>query len=78
MDPVFSNNDRQVLYHVFDKKELIISDINIQKSEISNPRVINPTTTLGKTNYCTLKKNLLYFWQQKKEVKYVARMSNQW
>jgi len=38
----------------------------------------SPTTTLGKTNYCTLKKNLLYFWQQKKEVKHVARMSNQW
>ena len=42
IDPVFSNNDRQVLYHVMDKKEFIISDINIQKSEIYNPRVIKP------------------------------------
>ena len=39
---------------------------------------VNPTTTHSKTNYCILRKNLLYFRQQKKEVKYVAGMSHQW
>ena len=42
------------------------------------PNPFNPTTTHSKTNYCILRKNLLYFRQQKKEVKYVAGMSHQW